>query len=481
MPIARRRRRRRHRRPGRGARPGAGGPSRSPCWSGAPHRAARCAGCRPAGPLDAGPDRVHHALGVRGDLRRCRRDARRARHAAPADILARHAWGRTRRLDLFADLDRTADAIGRFAGAGEARGFRAFTARAQRIYDTLERPFIRGALPDARSRWCARRHPRHAADQPVRHAVAALGTAFRRPAAAPAVRPLRHLLRLLALSGAGHADAGGACGAARASGWWRAACTAWPRRWPGWRGARRGDPLRRRGGEIAVAGGRATGVRLADGERLPAEAVVLNADPAALAAGCFGAASPAPCRAAAGARSLSALTWAMQAGRRLPADAPQRVLLAATTPPSSTHLRAAALPRQPTVYVCAQDRGGRRRRRRARAPAVLVNAPADGDATPSPHRRSTHARTAVSSYWRDAACMLTGRGASVTTGRRRSTRLFPATGGALYGPAVHGPMATFRRPGSRTAAGPVPGGGQRRIRARGCRWRRCRAGWRRRR
>ena len=33
----------------------------------------------------------------------------------------------------------------------------------------------------------------------------------------------------------------------------------------------------------------------------------------------------------------------------------------------------------------------------------------------------------------------------------RFDRLFPATGGALYGPAVHGPMATFRRPGSRTS------------------------------
>ena len=29
--------------------------------------------------------------------------------------------------------------------------------------------------------------------------------------------------------------------------------------------------------------------------------------------------------------------------------------------------------------------------------------------------------------------------------------LFPATGGALYGQAVHGTMAAFRRPGSRSA------------------------------
>ena len=30
-------------------------------------------------------------------------------------------------------------------------------------------------------------------------------------------------------------------------------------------------------------------------------------------------------------------------------------------------------------------------------------------------------------------------------------KLFPATGGGLYGQAVHGSMAAFRRPGSRSA------------------------------
>ena len=65
----------------------------------------------------------------------------------PAAVLARHAWGPNERLDLFADIDRSADAIGRFAGATEARGYRDFCARAQRIYESLERPFIRAQRP----------------------------------------------------------------------------------------------------------------------------------------------------------------------------------------------------------------------------------------------------------------------------------------------------------------------------------------------
>jgi 1-hydroxycarotenoid 3,4-desaturase len=44
----------------------------------------------------------------------------------PAPIIARHAWSTSERLDLFADIDRSADAIGRFAGAAEAQGYRDF-------------------------------------------------------------------------------------------------------------------------------------------------------------------------------------------------------------------------------------------------------------------------------------------------------------------------------------------------------------------
>jgi len=66
----------------------------------------------------------------------------------PAAILARHAWdGSPGRLDLFADAARSADAIGAFAGAAEARGFRAFCDRARRVYRALEGPFIRASRP----------------------------------------------------------------------------------------------------------------------------------------------------------------------------------------------------------------------------------------------------------------------------------------------------------------------------------------------
>ncbi len=65
----------------------------------------------------------------------------------PATLLARHAWSASERLDLFADQDRTRDAIRAFAGAREAQGFVRFCAQARRIHRTLEDSFMRASRP----------------------------------------------------------------------------------------------------------------------------------------------------------------------------------------------------------------------------------------------------------------------------------------------------------------------------------------------
>ena len=59
-----------------------------------------------------------------------------------ADRLARHAWADGSRLDLYSGVDRSADEIGRFAGAREAEGYRRFSKRAQAMYETLRDSFI---------------------------------------------------------------------------------------------------------------------------------------------------------------------------------------------------------------------------------------------------------------------------------------------------------------------------------------------------
>jgi 1-hydroxycarotenoid 3,4-desaturase len=66
---------------------------------------------------------------------------------APLDVLARHAWDADTTLDLYADRERSADAVARFAGPAEARRFLAFCAEARRLYALLEGPYIRSERP----------------------------------------------------------------------------------------------------------------------------------------------------------------------------------------------------------------------------------------------------------------------------------------------------------------------------------------------
>lgn len=65
----------------------------------------------------------------------------------PLDVLARHSWGNGPELDLFADLGRSADAIGDFAGADAARGYYSLTREAKHMYETLRTTYIEKQRP----------------------------------------------------------------------------------------------------------------------------------------------------------------------------------------------------------------------------------------------------------------------------------------------------------------------------------------------
>lgn len=388
----------------------------------------------------------------------------------PLEVLARHAWSEDERLDLFADPERSADAIAAFAGPEEGRRYRAFCRDAQGVYRTLEQPFIRAGRPT-----------------PVGLTRAAglsgLGDLWR-------IRPFTSLWR--ALAGYFHDPR-----LRQLFGRYATYCGSSPFRAPAtlmlvahveqdgvWlvaggmhRLARALEGLARQRGvtfrygvaaeEIVVAGGRAAGVRLSDGERLAADAVVCNADVAALAAGRFGrAAAAAAPRAAVASRSLSAVTWNLVARS-------EGFPLLRHTVFFSRDYRAefddifgrARLPLDPTVYVCAQDRDDRDDgddrhdrddRGRAGAPGAerllcLVNAPARGDSCDDDKAEIERCETAT--FRQLARCGLTIQRrpqTTIVTTPADFARLYSATGGALYGAATHGWRASFRRPGARS-------------------------------
>jgi 1-hydroxycarotenoid 3,4-desaturase len=377
----------------------------------------------------------------------------------PAKILARHAWSDTERLDLFADVARSEAAIGEFAGAAAARGFRDFCARAKTIWRTLETSFIRSRHPtplslarDAGLRglgdlwriapfatlWSALGE--HFTDPRLRQLFGRYATyAGSSPFLAPATLMLiAHVEQdgVWLVEGGMHRIARALADLAVARGG-RMRCAA-------------------EAAEIAVSAGKVTGVRLADGERIAADAVVFNGEPAALATGLLGrAASGAAVAVPPSARSLSAVTWAMRARADGFPLSRHNVMFSRDYPAEFADIfRGGRLPAAPTVYVCAQDRDADQLTplpTGAERLLCLVNAPPNGDA-----KSFTDVEIAAceqATFRLLAQCGLTlerAPEATVLTTPTNFERLFPGSGGALYGAAVHGPMASFRRPGART-------------------------------
>ena len=211
--------------------------------------------------------------------------------------------------------------------------------------------------------------------------------------------------------------------------------------------------------QITLAGSRVSGVRLDSGEHLEADAVVMNGDSAALAAGLLGqevrcAVSAPP----AGSRSLSAVTWLMEA------KASGFPLLRHNVFFSSDYscefddlFERHRLPAAPTVYVCAQDRH-EDQDSVSESPErlfCLVNAPAAGD-------RYAFQKAEIDACENQTFSLLRRCGLEIHRTPEKTVlvtpsdfhRLFPGTGGALYGRASHGWRAALQRPGCRTA---IPG------------------------
>jgi 1-hydroxycarotenoid 3,4-desaturase len=198
-------------------------------------------------------------------------------------------------------------------------------------------------------------------------------------------------------------------------------------------------------------------VVLSNGERIDADSVVFNGDVGALSAGRLGeAASRATPIVPAAARSLSALTWSIRARTRGFALTRHNVFFDDDYASEFSDIfRRGRLPAKPTIYVCAQDRDDATELDAPERLLCLVNAPARGDSTPFDVAE-------IESCRRQAFGLMQACGLEidphehhcVTTSPTDFERLFPATGGALYGRASHGWMSAFERPASVSA---VPG------------------------
>lgn len=382
----------------------------------------------------------------------------------PATVLARHAWRQGGRLDLYADVERSAEAIGDFAGAAAARGYREFCARSAAVYRTLRASFIAAQQPSPLElvrrvgwtrlgeMWATAPHlnlwqvlGQHFKDPRLRQLFGRYATyCGSSPLTAPATLMLvAHVEQdgVWLVRGGMRAVAAALADLARRLG-----------------AVLRTDTQVRR---ILVRNGRARGVELVDGEVLGADAVVFNGDVAALAQGLLGdEARPAAADTPPAARSLSAVTWcalARSAGFELHHH---NVFFAEDYEREFRDIfeRGAIAPR-PTVYVCAQDRLPGRRAANTEEAAerllLLINAPPNGDAHEWPAAQVEELWLRATALMRDCGLELhCGAHAPIATTPRDFAALYPGSGGALYGRASVGATATFRRP---AAASRLPG------------------------
>ena len=405
----------------------------------------------PAGPVDAGPTvlTMRHQFDALFEL--C--GSRLEDHVTlkQEHILARHWWRDGTTLDLTRDEDENVAAIEALSGAKDAASFRRFTAQARSLFKAFEQPMMETGEPS----------------------ILRLGlAAMTRPAFLPALLPglsLKRALtsqfrdpRLRQLFGRYATYVGGVPSRtpallqliwhAEASGVW---CVEGGLN----QLAKALSSLATDKGVAQLYGvaatrlerqnGRVSAVHLGDGSRLACDAVVFNGDPMALSLGHLGEGpKTAVKRPGVMPRSLSARVWAFASTPSGPELAHHNVFFGRDPEDEFGPITRGLPPVEPTLYICAQDRGT------GMAPPDLERFEIIENAAPTdaldPREKDT-CRTRVFNQLAEFGLTFTPTpGETALTVPAEFHELFPGSFGSLYGLSPHGVTAALRRPTART-------------------------------
>jgi 1-hydroxycarotenoid 3,4-desaturase len=379
----------------------------------------------------------------------------------PLHILARHAWGRHQRLDLYADQTHTVEAIREFSGMEEADRYLAFCEHSKRTYAALKDTFLTATQPNPLSlswRIGLHRPMELLALKPFTTLWRSLSRQFHDPR-------LRQLFGRYAtyvgsspfsapatLSLIAHVEQEGVWAITNGM-------TQLPQALRGLAETlgvtfQCGADVKK----ITATGGKATGVVLKSEEILVADAIVFNGDVSALGAGLLGEdVQRSAHRRPPAQRSLSAITWSVKTVTTgFPLHRHNVFFSDAYQKEFDDIFTRHHPPQAPTIYVCAQDRSEDARPHPGDSERLLmlINAPAlpaSGDTTSLNRNALNTYQSHVLNALKDYGLFLEPDSlVAVPTGPSDFNGLFPGTGGALYGAASHGWASSFRRATSTT-------------------------------
>jgi 1-hydroxycarotenoid 3,4-desaturase len=370
------------------------------------------------------------------------------------DILARHSWGEEH-LDLYADSQKSADAIAQFSNPKQALLFLEFCRSAKKVYEALKGPFIESPRPNMlgmmsslgigkskvlwdigpfSSLWSAleKYFPDPRLHQLFGRYATYCGSS---PYLAPATLML---IAQVEMDGVWSIKGGMAKIPQVVA-----------------KLAQKKGCHFRYGAEVKsmkLTGSEVSGVELTTGELLECDYLIFNGDINALKNHLLGdKSSHAIPDNLQQSDSLSAVTWSMKVKTSgFPLVRHNVFFNQPYKNEFSDIFEKNRLPLNPSVYICAQDRTDL-------APQTstperlfcLVNAPANGSSQTYNNEEIDQCEQKAFLLMRQYGLQLEDAQITRTTPQDFS-KLFPGRGGALYGQATHGWMSSFHRLGSQS-------------------------------
>ena len=370
------------------------------------------------------------------------------------DILARHSWGDAP-LDLYADTQKSADAIAQFSSPQQAKLFLEFCKMAKKVYGALKDPFIQSPRPNMfgmmsalglqksktlldigpfSTLWSSleRYFPDSRLHQLFGRYATYCGSS---PYLAPATLML---IAEVEMEGVWSIKGG------------MAKIPEVIARLAQKKGCRIQYETEVKSFEFS--GSKVSGVQLSSGEALACEYLIFNGDINALQKGFLGPqANTAIPKSLKQTDSLSAVTWSMRVKASGFPLVRHNVFFNQPYQSEFTDIfQKKKLPTNPTVYICAQDRTDLAINHNDHERLLcLVNAPANGDSQSYDDEELERCEQKAFSLMSQYGLQL--QDAQITrTSPQEFAKLFPGRGGALYGQATHGWMSSFQRLGSQS-------------------------------